>query len=70
MPVTINIEEDFLYNQGVEKGLQKGELQGKAEKAREAAINMLKMNCAVDFICEVLNVKEAYVLEIKSELNL
>ncbi len=65
MPIYIDIEKDQLYNKGIEKGKQETEVR----KNREATIKMLQLGSEISFICEVLNVTEAYVLEIKKELE-
>ncbi len=62
MPITIDFEKDYLYNQGIEKG--------EVEKTYQTTVNMLRMGFEISAICQALEVKEDYVLKIKKELGL
>ncbi len=46
MPITIKLEDDPFYKEGIEKGIEKGKAEGKAEGAsaakREVIINLRK----------------------------
>ena len=78
MPITIDIEKDYLYKQGLEQGLEQGEKKGKlegeqigeAKTKHDAAINMLKMGMDVQLICQILEVSETYVIDLKKKENI
>ena len=65
MPIKYNLEEDYSYKQGIEKGIQRGE-----ERAlRKAIIAMLMLGNNPEDIAESLEVPITLVMEIQQELN-
>lgn len=73
MPITIEIDKDYLYKKGLEKGEKIGKMEGEqlgeAKTKRAATLNLLKLGIEVPVICQALSVSEQYVREIKKEEN-
>ena len=72
MPIKYNLEEDYSYQQGVQKGRKQEreiadlELQ---ERLRKAIIDMLMLGATPEQIAEDLEVSLELVKEIQQELN-
>ena len=77
MPITYDIETDYLYLQGIEKGKiegkkegkKEGKIEGKQKKAIIGIINMLKKEFSLDLIAELLREKKSLVLQVQKELK-
>lgn len=85
MPITYDIETDYLYlqgkkkgeaagvlkgiEQGIEQGKEKGEERGKLKSNILAIKNMLEKKFEVPLIAEVLSLEKKLVLQIQKELS-
>jgi predicted transposase YdaD len=77
MPITYDIETDYLYNKGIAKGLEKGLAKG-LEKGREEGIekktqvfvmNLLsETDMGIEQIAKVADVSVSLVTELKQTL--
>ena len=64
MPITYDIEQDYLYNQGIEKGIEKGIEQGK----RLTIIEMLKdPSLPVEKIAHFTGTSVTFIKRVKKE---
>jgi predicted transposase YdaD len=71
MPITIDIQESFLFKQGEAKGHADGRTEGKQETKREDILNLYtKLNLLPEKIAEVLNVNTAFVVSTLEEAGL
>jgi len=67
MPITMDIQESFLFKQGEAKG----ETKGKQETTKEVILNLYtKLNLTPEKIAEVLNVDKAFVVSTLEEAGL
>ena len=71
MPITIELEKDPLYKEGLKRGLEQGLEQGLELKAKEDAINLYKeLKLPIETIAKVLKVEPQKVEEWLEEANL
>lgn len=73
MPITYDVETDYLYLQGKQKGesegLEKGLEQGKLKKSILAIRNMLQKGFDTALITEILSVEDTFIAQIQLELK-
>lgn len=69
MPITYNIETDYLYQQGMEKGMEKERLHYREEK-RESARKMLLAGIKAVQVADFLGLTEKEVIQIAEELRI
>ena len=62
MPITYDIETDYLYKQGIEQGIEQKEYS-VVKKA------LIKKKLTIEEIAELADVSIDFVLSIQSELN-
>jgi len=65
LPIKYNLEEDYSYKQGMQKGIELGEKQ----TIKKAIIAMLMLGNKPEDIAEYLEVPMVLVIEIQQELN-
>jgi predicted transposase YdaD len=71
MPITMDIQESFLFKQGEAKGHTTGRTEGKQETTKEVILNLYtKLNLLPEKIAEVLNVDTAFVVSTLEEAGL
>lgn len=70
MALTYNITEDYLYQEGLAKGEEKGIEKGQKVKERNMIIRMLKdKTLSMEKIADLAEVPVAYVKQIAKEIN-
>ena len=77
MPITYDIKQDKLYNKGIEQGIKQGIEQGveqERERVRKEKIqsvcSLLELGSLTEMqIANILNVSEAFVMEIKQGIK-
>lgn len=73
MPITYNIETDYLYQQGIatgeqkgiEKGLEKGQI---LEKQKTIERLLVLYNWSIQQVADFAEVSESFVINIKNQL--
>ena len=69
--IPMGVEEILIEQakeEGLEKGLQKGRDEGREEQLYEVVKRMLIKGKGIQEICDLLEVSEAYVLNIQKEI--
>jgi predicted transposase YdaD len=74
MPITYDIETDYLYNKGIakglEKGLEKGREEGIEKKTQVFVMNLLsETDMGIEQIAKVADVSVSLVRELKRNLK-
>lgn len=77
MPITYDVETDYLYlqgkqkgeSEGLEKGLEQGIEQGKLKNSILAIRNMLQKGFDTALITEILSVEDTFIAQIQLELK-
>ncbi len=67
MPFILDREIDPLYQEGVEKGIERGKQKAEEETKLAVAKNMLKQNLSVDTIVTVTGLSKEVVERLKKE---
>ncbi len=69
MPITYDINTDYLYNKGVAKGKREGKKEGKREGMRTIILNLLQNSSMTpEEIAKVTKVPLKEVLRIKNSI--
>ncbi len=73
MPITYDVETDYLYLQGKQKGesegIEQGIERGKLKKSILAIRNMLQKDFELSLIAEILSVEKEFITQIQEELK-
>jgi len=68
MPITMDIQESFLFKQGKAEGIAEGQTTGKQDAKKEDILNLYtKLSLTPEKIAEVLNVDTAFVISTLEE---
>jgi predicted transposase YdaD len=65
MAITIDIKEDTLYQEGLQKGQEEGKLAGK----EQAAVNMLRKGMSIELIREITELAAERIAQLKQQLE-
>jgi DNA-directed RNA polymerase specialized sigma subunit len=69
MPITYDYTKDYLYNKGIEKGIEK-EKQKLIKEKQKMIKEMLRItDLSTDQIAKIASVSESYVEDIKAKLK-
>lgn len=71
MPITIDIEKDTLYLQGIEKGIEQGRQEERIKEKKLFVENLLRNTDFDDQkIANLADVNLAFVRKVKKEINI
>ncbi|MEL6537439.1 MAG: hypothetical protein AAFQ98_18605, partial [Bacteroidota bacterium] len=70
MPITYDIKTDYLYNKGIEKGIERGVLQVREANEKAVLFALRNSKAADEEIAEQLDVTVEFIRQVKLKHNL